>query len=87
MAPACASSVDGAETSDFESAARLVYLFDGARSEATGKARQQWQAAKGCRCAVTYWRQSDKRPLGKAGLSRCRRRALVGAFCIPTETP
>jgi DNA polymerase-3 subunit chi len=59
--------VDGAETSDFESAARLVYLFDGHDPEATGKARQQWQAAKAAGCAVTYWRQSDNGRWEKQG--------------------
>ncbi len=51
--------VEGAEAASFENVVRVVYLFDGRDQEATGKARQQWQAAKAAGCAVTYWRQSE----------------------------
>jgi DNA polymerase-3 subunit chi len=52
--------VDGAEAPDFETHARLVYLFDGNDSEATAQARQQWSAAKSAGCKVSYWRQSPE---------------------------
>jgi DNA polymerase-3 subunit chi len=51
--------IDGAEAASFEGVARLVYLFDGRDSEATERARGQWQAAKAAGCAVTYWRQGE----------------------------
>ena len=41
--------------------------FDGRDQEATGKARQQWQAAKAAGCAVTYWRQSESGRWEKQG--------------------
>lgn len=59
--------VDGAEAASFENVARLVFLFDGHDQEATGKARQQWQAAKAAGCAVTYWRQSESGRWEKQG--------------------
>jgi DNA polymerase-3 subunit chi len=59
--------VDGAEAASFENMARLVYLFDGRDPEATGKARQQWQAAKAAGCTVTYWRQSESGRWEKQG--------------------
>jgi DNA polymerase-3 subunit chi len=52
--------VDGAEAPDFETHARLVYLFDGNDSEAIAQARQQWSAAKSAGCKVSYWRQSPE---------------------------
>lgn len=51
--------VDGADMNMFQGFLRIVCLFDGNDSEATGKARTQWQAAKAAGCPVTYWRQSD----------------------------
>lgn len=51
--------VDGAEMAEFTGFVRIVFLFDGRDTEATGKARAQWHAAKAAGCAVTYWRQSD----------------------------
>ena len=59
--------VEGAEAASFENVVRLVYLFDGRDQEATGKARQQWQAAKAAGCAVTYWRQSESGRWEKQG--------------------
>ncbi len=52
--------VDGAETSDFATHARLVYLFDGNDQDATARARTQWQAAKAAGCKVSYWKQSPE---------------------------
>ncbi len=50
--------VDGAETDSFSGFVRLVYMFDGNDADAVGRARQQWTAAKGAGCPVTYWQQS-----------------------------
>jgi len=52
--------VDGAEASDYETHARLVFLFDGTDPEATAHARQQWTAAKAAGCKISYWRQSPE---------------------------
>jgi DNA polymerase-3 subunit chi len=52
--------VDGAEASDYETHARLVFLFDGNDPEATAHARQQWSAAKAAGCKISYWRQSPE---------------------------
>jgi len=59
--------VDGAEMNAFAGFVRIVCLFDGRDPEATGKARQQWKAAKASGCAVTYWRQSDSGRWEKQG--------------------
>jgi DNA polymerase III subunit chi len=59
--------VEGAEAASFDNVVRLVFLFDGHDQEATGKARQQWQAAKAAGCTVTYWRQSESGRWEKQG--------------------
>lgn len=59
--------VDGAEMTAFEVFVRIVCLFDGRDPEATGKAREQWKAAKANGCPVTYWRQSDSGRWEKQG--------------------
>ncbi len=59
--------VDGAEMAEFSGFVRIVCLFDGRDTEATDKARAQWQAAKAGGCAVTYWRQSDSDRWEKQG--------------------
>jgi len=50
--------VDGAETAGHSGYERIVYLFDGNDDGAVARAREQWKAAKGAGCAVTYWQQS-----------------------------
>ena len=50
--------VDGAETTDLATYARVVYLFDGRDAGAVARAREQWKGAKAAGCAVTYWQQS-----------------------------
>jgi DNA polymerase-3 subunit chi len=52
--------VDGAETAELSGYDRVVYLFDGRDETAVAKAREQWKAAKGAGCAVTYWQQSNE---------------------------
>lgn len=52
--------VDGADALDYETHARLVFLFDGNDPEATARARQQWAAAKAAGCKISYWRQSPE---------------------------
>lgn len=50
--------VDGAEIAEYQGFSRIVCIFDGRDTEATGRARSQWQAARAAGCTVTYWRQS-----------------------------
>ena len=52
--------VDGAVASGFDGYARVVYLFDGHDAQALATAREQWKAARGAGCAVTYWQQSPE---------------------------
>ena len=52
--------VDGAETAELWGYDRVVYLFDGRDETAVAKAREQWKAAKGSGCQVTYWQQSNE---------------------------
>ena len=52
--------VDGAETAELSGYDRVVYLFDGRDETAVAKAREQWKAAKGAGCTVTYWQQSSE---------------------------
>ena len=52
--------VDGAETAELSGYDRVVYLFDGRDETAVAKAREQWKAAKGAGCQVTYWQQSGE---------------------------
>lgn len=52
--------VDGATTETFSGFIRIVYLFDGADSDALAVARTQWSAAKKAGCAVTYWQQTEE---------------------------
>jgi DNA polymerase III subunit chi len=52
--------VDGAEAVELSGYDRVVYLFDGRDETAVAKAREQWKAAKGAGCAVTYWQQSSE---------------------------
>jgi DNA polymerase-3 subunit chi len=52
--------VDGAETAELSGYDRVVYLFDGRDETAVAKAREQWKAAKGAGCTVTYWQQSNE---------------------------
>jgi DNA polymerase III subunit chi len=52
--------VDGAETAELSGYDRVVYLFDGRDEAAVAKAREQWKAAKGAGCTVTYWQQSSE---------------------------
>lgn len=52
--------VDGAETAELSGYDRVVYLFDGRDETAVAKAREQWKAAKGAGCQVTYWQQSSE---------------------------
>jgi len=51
--------VDGAETRQYKSFTRIVYLFDGRDREAVAHARGEWKAAKAAGCAVTYWQQDQ----------------------------
>jgi DNA polymerase III subunit chi len=50
--------VDGAETQEFSGFVRIVFMFDGNDADAVARAREQWKAAKGAGCPVTYWQQS-----------------------------
>ena len=50
--------VDGANAASFAGYARIVYLFDGHDGGAVANAREQWKAARGAGCAVTYWQQA-----------------------------
>ncbi len=52
--------VDGAETAELSGYDRVVYLFDARDETAVAKAREQWRAAKGAGCTVTYWQQSSE---------------------------
>ena len=52
--------VDGAEISEHAGYERIVYLFDGRDESAVARAREQWKAAKGSGCEVTYWQQSSE---------------------------
>lgn len=52
--------VDGADSSDLASYARVVYLFDGRDDDARANARQQWKRARDAGHAVTYWQQNDR---------------------------
>ena len=49
--------VDGAELGDTSTYARVVFIFDGADSDAVARARAEWQAAKARGHAVSYWQQ------------------------------
>ena len=50
--------VDGADLEDLTGYERIVYLFDGNDESAVARAREQWKAAKGAGCAISYWQQS-----------------------------
>jgi DNA polymerase-3 subunit chi len=52
--------VDGADALDFDTHARLVFLFDGNDEGARAHARKQWSAAKAAGCKVSYWKQSPE---------------------------
>lgn len=52
--------VDGADCSEIERYARIVYLFDGRDEDARAKAREQWKIAKSNGFAVTYWQQNEQ---------------------------
>jgi DNA polymerase III subunit chi len=52
--------VDGAEIAEHAGYERIVYLFDGRDESAVARAREQWKAAKGSGCEVTYWQQSSE---------------------------
>jgi DNA polymerase-3 subunit chi len=52
--------VDGAELSSHAGYDRIVFMFDGRDEGAVAKAREQWKAAKGAGCEVTYWQQSSE---------------------------
>ena len=51
--------VDGATTDRFDGYERIVFIFDAADSEAMGRARDAWKAAKDLQCDATYWRQDE----------------------------
>lgn len=51
--------IEGAETADPTSYARVVEMFDGNDPAAVEHARAQWKRAKGAGCEVTYWQQSE----------------------------
>ena len=51
--------VDGAEPAAYAGFVRIVFLFNGADTEAVAQARAQWKAAKAAGCGVTYWQQND----------------------------
>ena len=51
--------VDGAEPASYAGFVRIVFLFNGADTEAVAQARAQWKAAKAAGCGVTYWQQND----------------------------
>jgi DNA polymerase III subunit chi len=59
--------VDGAETTELTAYDRVVYMFDGRDAAALAKAREQWKAAKGAGCEVTYWQQSQEGRWEKRG--------------------
>lgn len=59
--------VDGAEPAAYAGFARIVILFDGRDSEALGRARVQWKAAKAAGAAATYWQQNDNGRWEKKG--------------------
>ena len=50
--------VDRADPASYVGFIRMVFLFDGADTEALSQARAQWKAAKAAGCAATYWQQS-----------------------------
>jgi DNA polymerase-3 subunit chi len=52
--------VDGADCSERDGYARIVYLFDGRDEDGRAKAREQWKAAKDAGFSVTYWQQNEK---------------------------
>lgn len=51
--------VDGAETEDFTSYERVVFIFDGHDEAAVARARDQWKAAKAAGATITYWQQDE----------------------------
>ena len=51
--------VDGAEPKTYTGFVRMVFLFNGADTEAIAQARAQWTAAKAAGCGVAYWQQND----------------------------
>ena len=51
--------VDGATTDRFDGYERIVFIFDAADSEAMGRARDAWKAAKASQRDATYWRQDE----------------------------
>jgi DNA polymerase-3 subunit chi len=52
--------VDGAELGEHAGYDRIVFMFDGRDESAVAQAREQWKAAKGAGCEVTYWQQSPE---------------------------
>lgn len=52
--------VDGADSSELNGYARVVYLFDGRDEDARLKAREQWKRAKAEGHAVTFWQQNER---------------------------
>lgn len=51
--------VDGATTELFDGYDRLVFIFDGADSDAVEQARMTWKVARSRDCETIYWRQND----------------------------
>lgn len=51
--------VDGAEPQSYSNYKRIVILFDGNDSDALGRARAQWKAAKAAGTQATYWQQNE----------------------------
>ena len=52
--------LDGRETTDFSTWARVFDLFDGGDETAVVAARQRWTAAKRAGHTPTYWRQGER---------------------------